>query len=489
MYSEKVYSKEKSTFSGNIEVSLPNSSSYFVEVNLNGRVLEFYEKEPELYDYLLQNAKVAAGKYFTSVDRNLTVWHINSTAFGGGVAEIIPSHAILMRELGVDMRWLVFQPNNVNFFSFTKGLHNSLHDVKYDWQFSDERNYRDISQSASVELDNYIKHGDIVICHDPQPLGAVSHFLEKNPRPSVWRCHIGYPSETSQVKKSWNFLNEFLTAFQGLVLSTPEYSVLQKRTTVIPPSINPFSIKNSSPRLGKKYFPDLEPFVDIRNADGEKETLAKTLEQSFILQISRWDRLKGFDRLLAAYQEFINNKEGIDEVPMLVLAGPSPDGVADDPEAYEYYNELKSQLSKLPLDNRERIRMANISMKDNVKNAEIVGLLQSEATIVCQLSREEGYGLTLTEALLKGKVVIASDAYGLRKQIVHGVNGYIADSINIEHQVAKLIRKILQDYSVRESLSHEARKRCIETSTQLAQVPKWFDVLACADDSFSNSYK
>lgn len=466
-----------------MKVSTQGRTPLFDEVLVAGSVLEHYVAEQKDYGELVVEL-LRSSRAIRDRIAGRCIWHINSTAFGGGVAEMLPHHICLLRELGFDVRWLIFKPKEEQFFRFTKGIHNSLHNATAAGLDELLPYYLAESNQGAAELEGIIQPDDFLIIHDPQPLCAVSRFLDSHPHPAIWRCHIGYPEHTSTVDRIWRLLGKYLRPFQRIVLSNRGYAFETSHPIdIIPPSISPFSSKNRSHAgpAGRA----LEHSVLFNHCESESApTLQDILESRYFLHVSRWDGLKGIDRIIAAFERFMT--AALDEAcdMRLVIAGPDPMAVADDPEGRAYFEKCAVLCSQLPREVRRRVYLACISMKDNDANAEIVGRLQQSAHGVFQLSREEGFGLTTTEALFRGKPVVVSSAFGLKAQISNGLNGVVLDDPDIEVKAAEMMHRLATRYGDFEEMARTARENCLRSSTQISQIPKWYESIQSALTSF-----
>lgn len=466
-----------------MKLSIKTRTPLFDEVLIEGTALKHYEAHQADYGVLLADLHRSASALRGPAGRRC-IWHINSTAFGGGVAEMLPHHIGLLRELGFNARWLIFKPTQAQFFQFTKGLHNALHDVGTENLDDLLPCYAEVSKQGAVELEGIIGPDDLLIVHDPQPLSAAAQFLNAHPHPAIWRCHIGYPQRTPTVDRTWEFLEAYLRPFQRVVLSDPEY-VFRTRHPIdfIQPSISPFSSKNRL-HIGPAD-PRLETQVSFDGHGPEpRPSLQDILDSRYFLHVSRWDGLKGIDRIMLAFERFARSALEETRDLRLVIAGPDPAGVADDPEEREYFEKYTELCSRLPDEVRRRVHLACISMADNDGNAEIVGRLQQNALGVFQLSREEGFGLTTTEALLRGKPVVVSAAFGLRKQVVHGHNGVVLDEPGIETKAAYMMNHLATRPGDFKKMARTAREVCLRSNTQISQIPKWCQAMQMALSSF-----
>ncbi|WOS67129.1 MULTISPECIES: glycosyltransferase [Sinorhizobium] len=469
-----------------MKVTTKQCTSLFDEVQVEGSVLERYAEERadygELLDELFRSSNTTRDKIGARC-----IWHINSTAFGGGVAEMLPHHICLLRELGFDVRWLIFKPKDEHFFRFTKGLHNSLHDTIAAGVNELLPYYLQTSQQGASELERIIGLDDFLVIHDPQPLCAAAQFLDSHPHPAIWRCHIGYPKRTPTVEKTWGLLKEYLRPFQRVVLSDEAYAFdAGHPIDFIQPSISPFSTKNRNHEGPPSQA--LENLVSFNGHELEpKATLQDILGSEYFLHVSRWDGLKGIDRIIAAFDRFVGTARDEISETRLVIAGPDPLGVADDPEGREYFDRCVVLCSQLPKEVRRRVYLTCISMKDSDANAEIVGRLQQNAHAIFQLSREEGFGLTVTEALFRGKPVIVSSAFGLKRQVINGANGVVLDTPDIEIKAAEMMHRLVADYDNFRDLARTARENSQRSSTQISQIPKWYGSIQSALSSFDQT--
>ncbi len=470
-----------------MKVSTERRTPLFDEVLIEGSVLEHYTAKREEYgpllDHLLRSSRVMRDTF-----GHRRIWHMNSTAFGGGVAEMLPHHICLLRELGFDVRWLIFKPKEEQFFQFTKGLHNSLHDTAVAGLDALLPQYLETSLQGAAELEKIIGPDDFLIIHDPQPLCAAAQFLEAYPHPAIWRCHIGYPERTPTVENVWRLLGAYLRPFQRIVLSANEYAFDTDRPIdIIQPSISPFSSKNRN-HMGTADRA-LEDSVSFNAHEIEPcPSLSDILGSRYFLHVSRWDGLKGIDRVIAAFERFARMPlDGADDI-RLVIAGPDPLGVADDPEGRAYFEKCVELHTRLPKDVRQRVYLACISMENHDVNAEIVGRLQQNAHAVFQLSREEGFGLTATEALFRGRPVIVSSAFGLKRQVVDGLNGIVLDEPDIEAKAAGIMQRLATDYRDFEDIARTAHESCLRSSTQISQLPRWYESMQSALFSFEDTH-
>ncbi len=317
------------------------------------------------------------------------IQHINSTAVGGGVAEILNRMVPLLKELDVDARWDVIKGGE-QFFEVTKKFHNALHGrvegiTQHDFDIFME------TSSKNIEEMNIC--GDIVFVHDPQPIMLIEKRMNNK---WLWRCHIDVSNPDQTV---WNFLMNFIVRYDSAVFSAPSFSrKLPIRQFLIAPSIDPLSDKNKE--LSQDYI----------DAVLKKHSIPK--DKPIITQISRFDRLKDPLGVIEAYQKV---RRYID--CRLILAGGT---AADDPEGMQVLAEVQEKAK-----HDKDIHVLLLPQNDLEVNA-----LQRASTIIIQKSLKEGFGLTVAEALWKAKPVVASNVGGIPLQIKHKYSGLLCHSVD-----------------------------------------------------------
>ena len=317
--------------------------------------------------------------------------HVNSTPSGGGVAEILNRLIPLLNELGVDTRW-DFIKGNTEFFDVTKKFHNVLHGRNDEVT---DRDFAVFNDTSALNIEQMKIYGDIVFIHDPQPIALIRKKDELPGRKWVWRCHIDV-SEPN--KKVWEFLRGYIDRYDGIIFSSPLFSQkLPVKQFLVAPSIDPLSDKN-------RELPD-----DIIQSVLDKYKIKQ--DKPIITQISRFDRLKdpvGVVEMFKMVKKYIDCR--------LILAG----GLAsDDPEGIEVYEEVKEKMKNL-----SDVHLLLLPHSDIEVNA-----LQRASTIIVQKSLREGFGLTVAEALWKGKPVVASAVGGIPLQITHKYSGLLCYSV------------------------------------------------------------
>ncbi|MFZ5800215.1 MAG: glycosyltransferase [Candidatus Omnitrophota bacterium] len=316
------------------------------------------------------------------------VQHINSTAVGGGVAEILNRMVPLLRELGVDTRWDLIKGGE-RFFEVTKKFHNALHGRQEEITARDFEVFMETSNKNLEEVNIY---GDIVFIHDPQPIAMIR---KKSGNKWIWRCHVDV---SSTAQKVWDFLAGFIKDYDAAVFSAPGFSQqIPIRQFLISPSIDPLSDKNRE-----------LPQEIIREV---LEKYHLQWDKPMITQISRFDRLKDPMGVIEAFQRVKKYNDC-----QLVLAGGT---AADDPEGLEVLEEAREKAADDP-----DIHILLLPQNDIEVNA-----LQRASEVIVQKSLKEGFGLTVAEALWKSKPVVASNVGGIPLQIKHKYSGLLCHSI------------------------------------------------------------
>ena len=410
------------------------------------------------------------------------VWNINSTANGGGVAEMLQTLLAYGRGAGVDTRWLVLQGDE-EFFAITKRLHNRLHGAAGDGGPMGEHehdHYRKIQQVNLVLIEQLVRANDIVLLHDPQTAGMVDG-LRALGAIVVWRCHVGCDDQNEYAEQGWAFLRSYAQHADAFIFSRLAYApewVHRDRLWVIPPSIDPFSAKNRVlepadvtrilQRVGLIAGIDdgaPMPFTRRDGSRGEVRThrglmgddLPPLASDRLVIQVSRWDRLKDMSGVLTGFAAHPTP----DDVH-LMLVGPDISAVTDDPEGGGVLEECRSLMCDFPLAVRARVHLVSLPMDDGDENALIVNALQRHAAIVAQKSLVEGFGLTVTEAMWKSRPVIASAVGGIRDQITDRLDGLLVSDPRDLDAFAAALRTLLDDPQLAARLGAAGHDRVVD---------------------------
>ncbi|TLD40423.1 MAG: Trehalose synthase, nucleoside diphosphate glucose dependent [Candidatus Jettenia ecosi] len=335
----------------------------------------------------IEELQLLAGKLQGKVVQN-----INSTATGGGVAELLSRIVPLLQELGVNTRWDVIKGGE-SFFNVTKKFHNALHGRPEEIS---PQMFEAFTETSQQNIDELKAYGDIMIIHDPQPIALIKKKLSMPGSKWAWRCHIDISSPDTHV---WNFLKPFIHQYDSAIFSSPNFSpALPIRQFLILPSIDPLSDKN-------KDLPQ-----ETIDAVLEKYQIRK--DKPIITQISRFDYLKDPIGVIEAYRLV---KKRID--CQLILAGGT---ATDDPESSKVFADTKEIAG-----NDTDIHILPVPSGSDTE----INALQRASTVIIQKSLREGFGLTVTEALWKAKPVVASSTGGIPLQIRHKYNGLLCHSV------------------------------------------------------------
>lgn len=426
-----------------------------------------------------------AAELATMIDGR-TVWNINTTAVGGGVAEMLQSMLAFTRGLDIDARWLVLT-GSPEFFQFTKRLHHALHGEAGDGSpiGPEQRElYEATMRENAVDLCARVQKGDFVLLHDPQTAGLAPELIKLGAH-VIWRCHIGHDGSTEHSEAGWAFLRPYLEDVPAIVFSKRSYApdwCDGERLTIIRPSIDAFSAKNQElddntvqsilVHTGLLEGPmPASPntrFTRIDGSAGRVELHADLVhlgrlprhDVPMILQVSRWDPLKDMLGVMLGFAKMVESAPDLEAE--LILAGPNVHAVADDPEAPAVFEEVLAEWQKLPEAVRERVYLANLPVDDVDENAAIVNALQRHAAIVVQKSLLEGFGLTVTEAMWKGRPMVASAVGGIVEQIDDGKEGFLLDDPRDLDRFASLLLQLLRQPELREAMGRAAKERVRE---------------------------
>jgi trehalose synthase len=405
------------------------------------------------------------------------VWHVNSTARGGGVAELLQSLLAYARGGGVDSRWVVVG-GNPEFFQVTKRIHNRLHGSQGDGGPLGEAEhsiYDDTLRENAAELADTVAPADIVFLHDPQTAGLVDP-IRATGATVVWRCHVGLDLPNDLARDAWNFLRGYVGDAHAYVFSRREFvweGLESDKVWIVAPSIDAFSAKNQEldaaavrAILGVAGIrADGDPvdatFLQEDGTPGRVDRAAEMFQDEpvpdgapLITQVSRWDRLKDPMGVLRCFAEQLGDTEA-----HLLLAGPSVAAVSDDPEGAEVLAEVDAHRTELEPQVRRRVHMATLPMDDVQENAAIVNAIQRRSDIVVQKSLAEGFGLTVAEAMWKSRPVVATRAGGIQDQIIDGESGILLDD---PHDLAAMgdgLRRLLDDPGYARQLGEAAKQR------------------------------
>jgi trehalose synthase len=421
--------------------------------------------------------RAAASEASTELD-GVTVWNVNSTAAGGGVAEILQVLVGYSRDAGVDARWAVLA-GNPDFYAVTKRLHNRMHGFPGDDGELGPKEadlYESMTDTIASQLRRRIRPGDVALLHDPQTAGLVPPLAAAGVV-TIWRCHIGSDVANAYTEEAWSFLRPHIEASAALVFSRKEYVpewAPEGKVYVIAPSIDPFSPKNEAIAKDEvlRVLRDIEVVGPPRRAQPplrrsriwpvEHPAVVVAGQGSLdprhplVVQVSRWDRLKD---MAGVMEGFASNVVGRTDA-QLALVGPEVNGVADDPEGEGVLTECIEGWHHLPADAQRRVRLITLPMQDLRENALMVNAIQRQATVVVQKSLAEGFGLTVAEAMWKAKPVVASAVGGITDQLTADTGILLEDPTDLDTFGLALASLLQQPETIR-ALGGRARRRVI----------------------------
>jgi trehalose synthase len=363
----------------------------------------------------------------------LHITHISSTFYGGGVAEILTPLTLLMNAMGIETGWRMIQ-GTPEFFSCTKKIHNGLQGGDFELSDRDKAIYEQVALENGMRI--HLEHHDAVVVHDPQPLPLVDH-ADRGRTPWIWQCHVDLSAPNGRI---WDYLRSFVERYDLSVFSLPEYGQsLNAAQRFILPAINPFSPKNRE--LSDEEIEACLTYYDIPT------------DLPIVVQVSRFDKWKDPIGVLEAFR--LARKE-VDCT--LVLLG---NHAVDDPEGAVVLETIHSELDE---------RIIVISVDDPV----LVNALQRTAAVVLQKSVREGFGLTVTEAMWKGAAVVGGNVGGIRRQIKHGENGFLVNSIP---ETAETIVRLLRDPALRRRVGGNAREAVRRDYLMSRLAEDWIDLI------------
>lgn len=422
----------------------------------------------------------AAAEEARDLTRGRVVWNVNATAQGGGVAEMLQTLLAFVRGVHVDTRWLVLT-GGPEFFRVTKRVHNMLHGAPGDGgplAAAEVEVLRAALAPDVEELSGLVSAGDVVILHDPQTAGLVQPMVACGAR-VVWRCHVGRDTSNAVTDAAWAFLRPLIEPADAFVFSRAGYAPAwcpAGALRVIPPSIDPLSAKNC--QLSEREVRSSLARAQLVSGEVDDSALGFARREGgagvvrshtellvdgppvpegarLVVQVSRWDRLKDMSGVL---EGFVGALPTLPPDVHLMLVGPDVAGVTDDPEGAATLARCRAQWAGLPPDQQQRVHLVCLPMDDVDENAHLVNALQRRASVVVQKSLQEGFGLTVTEAMWKARPVVASAVGGICDQIVDGTNGLLLHDPTDLQGLGDAVRRVLEDPDVAARLGQAAHE-------------------------------
>lgn len=369
---------------------------------------------PFLNDSLFKKIRQKAEKL-----KGLRVAYVSATAEGGGVVELLKGLIPLMKGVGILVSWFVIDPPQ-DFFEITKKIHNLLQGKAGELTSEEKEFYLEINRKIAESMEE--KKVDLWIIYDPQPAATIlyNHF-----HPSIFRSHIDTSSPNPQV---WNFFGSFLPFYDRIVFTLKDYvgpGLPPEKIEIFPPAIDPLSPKNQP-------LSENEAKIIVGN-------LGIDTQRPLVTQVSRFDPWKDPLGVITSY------KLAKGQIPGLQLALVAQ-SASDDPEGQRIYEEVKRAAEGDP-----DIHLFCDLESDNLK----VNAFQTASDVILQKSLREGFGLTVTEAMWKGKVVIGGNCGGIKKQIQDGINGFL---VNTPQETAEKIIWVLENPQKAKEMGEAAKE-------------------------------
>jgi trehalose synthase len=430
-----------------------------------------------------------------------TVWVVNSTALGGGVAQLLRTLLPYWRGAGIDVRWIVVR-GSAEFFRVTKRFHNHLQGQPGDGDVLGIDELTTFDRAADYHagaLASLLAPGDVVVLNDPQT-AAMSLPLERAGANVIWSCHVGIDYDNEFSRNAWECLRPRLAGVHSFVFSRyasmPE-SLGGAESSILTPAIDPASTKDRpmSDGAARAILQHLGLAAGVATAipsydctDGSTATLAArpTVLDSdgapdwsrdpVVVSLARWDRIKdplgildGFlERVLAATDAH------------LLLAGPDANQVADDPDAVAVLADVRERWRRLPPPARARVHLACLPLTAPDENAAMVNAIQRQAAVVVKKSLQEGFGLGVTEAMWKARPVVASAVGGHLEQIQHLHNGLLVEDPADGAAFGDAIVELLGEPALAARLGQTARERVRALYLNDRHFVRWVEVFGSA---------
>jgi trehalose synthase len=352
--------------------------------------------------------------------RGRRVVHVSATAFGGGVAEILTTLVPLMADVGLEVEWQVIYGRE-EFFNATKLMHNALQGAPDDlseeqwdtWWRYNEMNSRELSGGW-----------DVAVVHDPQP-AALHGLVPEKAHGWLWRCHIDLstPNPVTMAR-----LLPHVAEYPDALFHVGDYAPrgMHGRIHVVPPAIDPLAPKNMA------LSPDDASYVCRQ--------FGIDVDRPLVTQVSRFDPWKDPLGVIDAYRIV---KQAVPDVQLALVGSMA----SDDPEGWDYFNATVAHADGDP----------DIHILNNFNNvgAIEVNAFQSHSDVLVQKSTREGFGLTVTEAIWKGRPFVGGNVGGIPLQVEDGVSGYLVSSVE---ECAARTRDVLEDPALGKALGRRGKE-------------------------------
>jgi trehalose synthase len=369
------------------------------------------------------------------------VLHLNATAYGGGVAELLATHVPLLRSLGIEAEWQVLHGSD-EFFAVTKEVHNGLQGAHVEWTHEMRRTYLERVLDNSLLLDD---GWDYIVVHDPQPAAILEYVsssrTEFQNAKWIWRCHIDLTDANPEV---WEFFRPYVERYDASVWTMEEFvpaSLEMDRIVHAPPCIDPLSVKNLD--LAAPFCHEITRQYGIDT------------KRPIVCQVSRFDPWKDPVGVIEAFRLV---REHVPDA-QLVLAGSM---ATDDPEGFRVWETTEAARAG----DRDIHLLSNLHQVGAVQ----INAFQRISNVVVQKSLREGFGLTVAEALWKGRPVVGGRAGGIKLQIRDGRDGYLVDDVP---GCAQRIIDLLADPLGADAMGSDGREHVRENFLSTRELEDW----------------
>jgi len=376
----------------------------------------------------LKFASANQKKQFNSLSKffqGKKIVHVNATAIGGGVAEILQSFIPYSRALGIKNDWYVIDAKKVNkkFFSFTNKLHNAIQGMSINFSAEDWKNYEEVNKKIAKELKNI--NYDVLVIHDPQPLFSINFLKDKKPK-----IYVNHIDTSAPFKPVWKKILPVVKKYDRLIFSNKDFingSLPKNKIKIFSPAIDPLVLK--------------QKIVSKNKARAYLKKYGIPEKGHLIVQVSRFDVWKNPMGVINAFR--ILQKS----YPKANLALVGFNEAKDNPEAEGIYQDIARAAKTLP-----NVFLFFHPGKINI--SEFTMMAQNSADIIVQNSIKEGFGLVVTEAMWKEKAIVGGPASGIRRQVVHNKNGFITEN---PEELVKCIITLLEHPEKRKRMGKLAK--------------------------------
>jgi trehalose synthase len=369
------------------------------------------------------------------------ILHLNATAYGGGVAELLATHVPLLRSLGVEAEWQVLHGSD-EFFAVTKEVHNGLQGAHVEWTHEMRRTYLERVLDNSLLLDD---GWDFIVVHDPQPAAILEYVsssrTEFQNAKWIWRCHIDLTDANPEV---WEFFRPYVERYDASVWTMEEFvpaSLEMDRIVHAPPCIDPLSVKNLD--LAAPFCHEITRQYGIDT------------HRPIVCQVSRFDPWKDPVGVIEAFRLV---REHVPDA-QLVLAGSM---ATDDPEGFRVWETTEAARAG----DRDIHLLSNLHQVGAVQ----INAFQRISDVIVQKSLREGFGLTVSEALWKGRPVVGGRAGGIKLQIREGEDGFLVDDVP---SCAQRIIDLLADPVGADAMGSQGREHVRKNFLSTRELEDW----------------